>query len=257
MALEEMILNMGQDTVSAFIAEPVSGATLGVYPPPLGYLPLIREICQKYGVLLIFDEVMTGMGRTGRWFACQHENVVPDLMTLGKGLSSGAIPLSAVAAKPEHLEAISQGSGNFVHGGTFSHHVVAAAAARAVIGILEQENLVTRAGEMGRYLGERLKARLGELPYVLDIRGVGLMWGVELGRNKTGFEPFPRNLKIAERIREAMFRRGVLVYLSTGFAGKDGDAIVFGPPFIINTEEIDSAVDTLASVLEEDVMSYT
>ncbi|MGO9116273.1 MAG: aspartate aminotransferase family protein [Desulfomonilaceae bacterium] len=256
MALEETILNLGKDTVSAFIAEPVSGATLGVYPPPLGYLPLIREICEKHGVLLIFDEVMTGMGRTGQWFASQHEDVVPDLMTLGKGLASGAIPLSAVAAKPEYLDAISQGSGNFVHGGTFSHHVVAAAAARAVIGILEQENLVTRADEVGRYLGERLKATLSASPYVLDVRGVGMMWGVELGRNKAGLEPFPRHLKVAERVREAMFRRGVLLYLSTAFAGKDGDAIVFGPPFIIKTQEIDSAVDTLASVLEQDVMSY-
>ncbi len=256
MALEEIILNLGKDTVSAFIAEPVSGATLGIYPPPPGYLPLIREICQKYEVLLILDEVMTGMGRTGRWFACQHEEVVPDLMTLGKGLSSGAIPFSAVAAKPEYLEAISKGSGNFAHGGTFSHHVVAAACARAVVDILEQEDLVKRADEMGRYLGERLKAKLSASPYVLDIRGIGLMWGVELGRNKAELTPFPRHLKIAERIREAMFQRGVLVYLSTGFAGKDGDAIVFGPPFIITTQEIDSALDTLTTVLEQELMTY-
>lgn len=251
MALEETILNLGANTVSAFLAETVSGATLGIYPPPDGYLALIREICDRYGVLLIFDEVMAGMGRTGRWFACEHWNVVPDLMTLGKGLSSGAVPLSAVAAREEHLEIIRNGSGNFVHGGTFSHHVVAGAAGLAVINLLEKEGLVQRAAQMGTYLGERLKVSLATSPYVLDIRGIGLMWGVELGQEKSGLKPFPRNLKVAERLREAMLQRGVLVYLSTGFAGKDGDAVVFGPPFVIERSEIDLAVDTLARTIEE------
>jgi len=202
-------------------------------------------------VLLILDEVMAGMGRTGRWFACEHWKVVPDLMTLGKGLSSGALPLSAVAARSEHLEVIRSGSGNFVHGGTFSHHVVAAAAGLAVINLLEQEDLVERAAEMGTYLGERLRAVLSSSQHVIDIRGIGLMWGVELGQEKEGLKPFPRNLKVAEKLREAMMQRGVLVYLSTGFAGKDGDATVFGPPYIIERSEIDLAVDTLARTIEE------
>jgi adenosylmethionine-8-amino-7-oxononanoate aminotransferase len=251
LALEETILSLGEETVSAFIAEPVSGAALGVYPPPPGYLRLIREICDLYGVFLIFDEIMSGMGRTGRWFAAQHEDVVPDLMTLGKGLSSGALPLSAVAARPEHMDVIRRGSGNFVHGGTYSHHAVGAAAALAVIGILERENLVQRAAEMGTYLGDQLKRKVLPLPYVLDVRGMGLMWGVELGQNKEQLTPFPRARKVTERIREAMFDRGVLVYPSTGFAGKDGDAIIFGPPFTIETSEIDLAVDTLVDVLEK------
>jgi adenosylmethionine-8-amino-7-oxononanoate aminotransferase len=251
MALEETILNLGANTVSAFLAETVSGATLGIYPPPPGYLALIRNICDRYGVLLIFDEVMAGMGRTGRWFACEHWNVVPDLMTLGKGLASGAVPLSAVVARQDHMEIIRSGSGNFVHGGTFSHHVVAAAAGLAVVNLLEKESLVQRVAETGRYLGERLTDRLARLPYVMDIRGIGLMWGVELGQEKSELKPFPRELRVAERLREAMMRRGVLVYLSTGFAGKDGDAIVFGPPFVIEPSEIDLAVDTLAHTIED------
>jgi len=251
LALEETILNLGAETVSAFIAEPVSGATLAVYPPPPGYLKLIREICDRYGVILIFDEVMTGMGRTGRWFASEHWKVVPDLMTLGKGLSSGALPLSAVAVKPEHLEIIARGSGNFVHGGTFSHHPVAAAAARAVVKIIERENLVERSEEMGNYLGERLKERLSSLPCVLDVRGIGLMWGVELGQDKTLLTPFPRKQRLAERLREALFRTGVLLYPAMGMAGKDGDGIIFGPPFIVERSQIDLAIDALEKALED------
>jgi len=251
MALEETILNLGANTVSAFLAETVSGATLGIYPPPPGYLALVREICDRYGVLLILDEVMAGMGRTGRWFSCEHWNVVPDLMTLGKGIGSGSIPLSAVAVKQEHMEIIRKGSGNFAHGGTFSHHVVAAAAGLAVVDVLEKERLVQRVAEIGIYMGERLRDGLAHLPYVLDIRGIGLMWGVELGQEKKSLKPFPRQQKLAEKLREEMLQRGVLVYLSTGFAGKDGDAVVFGPPFVIERSEIDLAVDTLARTIED------
>jgi len=250
-ALEEMILNLGPETVSAFIAEPVSGATLGVYPPPPGYLTRIREICDRYRVLLIFDEVMSGMGRTGRWFASEHEGVVPDLMTLGKGLTAGYFPMSAVACRAEHVEMIARGSGNFVHGGTFSHHAVAASAALEVVKTLERENLVERVAETGRYVEEKLKNTLAASPYVLDIRGIGLMWGVEFGEDKTTLKPFPRSRKVTEQIREALLRRGVLLYPSTALAGKDGDAIIFGPPFIIEPHEVDLAVDSLAAVIEE------
>lgn len=250
-ALEETIVNLGPETVSAFIAEPVSGATLAVYPPPAGYLSLIREICDRYGVFLIFDEVMSGMGRTGKWFACEHEGVVPDIMTLGKGLSSGSIALSAVATRAEYLEILSNGSGNFAHGGTFSHHVVAAAAGLAVVKILERENLVDRAAEIGLYLGSRLENRLLPLPYVLDVRGIGMMWGVEFAQDKESGIPFPRSHKLTERIRAAMYDRGVLVYPATALAGKDGDAVIFGPPFTVEKAEIYLAVETLAEVLEE------
>ncbi len=247
--LEATILSLGAETVSAFLMEPISGATLGVCPPPPGYLQLIRDICDRYGVLLIFDEVMVGMGRTGKWFACQHEGVTPDVMTLGKGLTSGALPLSAIGAKAEYMDLIARGSGNFVHGGTFSHHAVAAAAGMAVVEIMERENLVSRSREMGMYLENCLKDHLAALDQVLEIRGLGLLWGVELGQNKASLKPFPRSEKVAERIRETMLQEGVLVYPSTGFAGKDGDAVILGPPFVIEPNEIDMAVDTLAAVI--------
>ncbi len=246
---------MGPNTVSAFLAEPVSGAALGVYPPPPGYLRAIREICDRYEVLLIFDEVMVGMGRTGRWFASQHYEVTPDLMTLGKGLTSGALPLSAVGARSEYMDLIAAGSGNFAHGGTFSHHAVAAAAGLAVVDLLERDDLVSRAAEMGQYLEKCLKEHLLDLDWVLDIRGIGLLWGVELGRDKATLKPFPRDQRIAERVREAMLRRGVLVYPSTAFAGRDGDAVIFGPPYIIERTEVDQAVETLAAVLRDSIGS--
>ncbi len=202
-------------------------------------------------MLLIFDEVMVGMGRTGKWFACQHEGVIPDLITLGKGLTSGMLPLSAVGIKSEYMDLIASGSGNFVHGGTFSHHAVAAAAGLAVVNLLERDNLVSRAADMGAYLGKCLKERLENLECVVDIRGKGLLWGVELGQDKMTLKPFPRKERITERVREATLKEGVLVYPSTAFASGDGDALIFGPPYIIESAEVDHAVETFAKVLKK------
>ncbi len=250
-ALEDIVLKLGPETVSAFLMEPVSGATLGVYPPPIGYLKKVREICDHYGIILIFDEIMVGMGRTGRWFACQHENVSPDVMVLGKGLTSGALPLSAVVTKSEYMELFAHGSGNFVHGGTFSHHAVAAAAGLAVVKILEEENLVSRVASIASYLENALKRLQLSSQWIIDTRGIGLLWGVEFGKDKTTLEPFPRAQKVAERIRESMFDRGVLVYPATGFAGQRGDAIIIAPPYIVSEQEIDLVVQTLSVVLQE------
>ena len=251
LALEETILSAGPDIVSAFIAETVVGGTLAASPPPPGYLRLVRDICDRYGVLLILDEVMCGMGRTGRWAACEHYDVVPDLITLGKGLGGGAVPLSAVGVREEHYRAIREGSGRFVHGGTHSHHAVACAAGLAVIRIMEQERLVERVHSLGYTLGARLRTRLGALPWVADVRGVGFMWGIELVRNRDTLDPFPRGERVTERIWDALFRKGIITYPSTGLAGVDGDALMIAPPFIMEEHHMDTAVEAVGSTLEE------
>ncbi len=240
LALEEAILHEGPETVSAFIAEPISGPSLAVYLPPHGYWQLIREICDRYEVLLIHDEVLTGMGRSGKWFASEHYGVSPDIMTMGKGLSGGAVPLSAVGVREDLYVQVAEGGG-FVHGGTFSHHPTGAAAGLAAIGILEREGLVERSETMGQLLGEKLRATLGDLHHVADIRGIGMLWGVELVADKQTVEPFPRSQKVTEHIWDHLFSEGVIVYKAVGMAGADGDGFVVAPPFVIDEEEMDAA----------------
>lgn len=249
--LEETIQCVGPEVVSAFLAETVSGASLAVYPPPPGYWKTIREICDKYGVILIMDEVMCGMGRTGAWFACEHYGVSPDIMTLGKGIAGGAQPLSAVGTSSRFVEVLANSKAGFVHGGTYSHHSVACAAGLAVVRIMEKEGLVQRCAQMGRFLEGLLRARLADLPHVGDIRGIGLMWGIELVKDKSTLLPFARKEKVAERIWDALFRKGIITYRSVGLAGTDGDAIMLGPPFVIKEEELELVVKTLAEVITE------
>ncbi|MCB2227742.1 MAG: aspartate aminotransferase family protein [Desulfarculaceae bacterium] len=248
-ALAETIEELGLDTVSAFLAEPVSGATLAAVVPPDGYWDRIQEICRQYGVLLIADEVMTGMGRTGRWFACEHWDIAPDLVTLGKGLTGGALPLSAVGTRTEHYEAVVKGGG-FVHGGTFSHHPVGASAALAAVGILEREGLVERAADMGARLGQALGQQLGGLPHVAQVRGLGMLWGVELVQDRETLEPYPRNERMAERLWEHLFHDGVIVYKAVGFAKGQGDAFMVAPPFVIDEQEMALLLDKLGSAVK-------
>ncbi|MCU0560302.1 MAG: aspartate aminotransferase family protein [Desulfobacterales bacterium] len=256
LALDETIQNIGPAAVSAFIGETVSGATLAVYPPPPGYWPLVRQICDRHGVLLILDEVMCGMGRTGRWFAAEHYEVAPDLMTLGKGLSGGTLALSAVATSTAHMETIRNNGGSFVHGGTFSHNAVACAAGLAAMGILERERLVERAASLGEKLGEALMNRLGASPWVADIRGLGMMWGIEIVKDRETLQPFARAEKVTERIWKALFEEGVIVYKSVAMAGTDGDGLVVAPPFVITEEQIHLAADKLAGAIDR-VLSST
>ena len=250
-ALEEAIQNLGPETVSAFLAETVSGGSLAACPPPPGYLGAVREICDRHDVLLILDEVMCGMGRTGEWFACQHDQVTPDLVTLGKGLAGGAVALSALGVQQKHFDAVCAEGGNFVHGGTFSHHAVAAAAALAVIRIMEAEQLVARVARKGPILGDMLKAYLGELPWVGDIRGIGFLWGVELVADKQTLKPFSHRRNVAEDVWQALFKRGVITYKSTGFAGGEGDAIIVAPPFIMSETDLSTVCDRLGDAIEE------
>jgi hypothetical protein len=250
LALDETIQNIGPAAVSAFIAETVGGASIAVCPPPEGYWPRVREICDRHGVLLILDEVMCGMGRTGKWFAAEHYGVVPDLMVLGKGLSGGTVALSAVATTTALMETVRAGSGNFAHGGTFSHSGIACAAGLAAVKILEREELVERAADLGRRIGERLRAALVGSPHVGDIRGIGMMWGVEFVLDRKTLKPFPRSAKLTERLWQALFDQGVILYKSIGMAGTDGDGLIVSPPFVITEDEIDLVVDRLYETLK-------
>ena len=252
LALDETIQNIGPNVVSAFIAETVSGATLGVYPPPSGYWKAIREICDQYSVLLIHDEVMCGLGRTGRWFASEHYDISPDIVTLGKGLGGGAIALSSAGLQAAHFEAL-QSAGGFVHGGTYSHHPVAAAVGLATLNILEKENLIERAERVGKVLGDKLRKKLSGFAHVAEVRGLGMFWGVELVEDKDTLRPFPRKAQIVERVWQSVFEKGVIVYKAFGLAGADGDAIIISPAFTISDADIDILVDSLTRGIKETI----
>jgi hypothetical protein len=249
LALDETIQNLGPSVVSAFIGETVGGASIAVCPPPEGYWPLVREICDRHRVLLILDEVMCGMGRTGKWFAAEHYSVVPDIMVLGKGLSGGTLALSAVATSTDHMETVRGKGGNFVHGGTFSHNGIACAAGLAALKILEREGLVERAAQMGRLIGRRLREALATSPHVGDVRGIGMMWGVEFVRDRQSLAPFPRSEKVTEKLWQALFDQGVILYKSVAMAGIDGDGLIVAPPFIISEGEIDQVVQALRGAM--------
>jgi hypothetical protein len=249
LALDETIQNIGPAAVSAFIAETVGGASIAVCPPPEGYWPLVREICDRHGVLLIMDEVMCGMGRTGKWFAAEHYHTVPDILVLGKGLSGGTLALSAVATTTALMQDVRANGGNFIHGGTFSHNGIACAAGLAAVSILEREQLVERAARLGRRIGESLHKALADSPHAGDIRGIGMMWGVEFVRDKQTLTPFPRSAKVTEKLWQALFEQGVLLYQSVGMAGTDGDGLIVSPPFVITEDEIDRVADSLRGAL--------
>lgn len=249
-ALDEAIWNEGRKTISAFLAETVLGSTIGAVVPPPEYYAIVRDICDRHGILLVLDEVMCGMGRTGKWLGLDHYGVAPDMITLGKGLNGGYAALSAVGCKKEHMEVLRDKSGNFIHGHTFSHHAVAAAAALSVVTILENEKLVDQAESRGRYLKQRL-APFAEHSHVGQIRGIGLMWAIEVVRDKKSLEPYPRKDKISERLAELLIDKGVLIYKCAGFANGDGDAIMLGPPFIISESEIDFTVQAIQQALNQ------
>lgn len=245
-ALEEEIKRQGADTVAAFIAEPVAGATLGAVVPPEGYWPRVREICDRYGVLLIADEVMTGMGRTGRWFAVAQWGAVPDMITLGKGLSGGYIALSALAARGDLVELIWGKLGDFNHGGTFSHQPVPAAAGLATLNYMEAHDLVVHAGALGALLGEKLHAAFGDHSHVGDIRGQGLMWGLELVADRASKQPFPPKAKLSARIFDAAFADGLIVYVMSGCAdGVAGDHVMVAPPLVVEEAALDEIIERL------------
>ncbi len=246
----ERAIEAANGEAAAFIFEPVSGATLGAVTPPPGYLQSIAEICRRHGVLLIADEVMTGMGRTGRNFAVEHWQVVPDILAAAKGLSSGYTPLGAVIVSKKIVDAIAAGSGAFVHGFTYNAHPVSVAAGRAVLRRVQSLDLVraadsSTAGTAGSALKTGLET-LRDLDVVGDVRGLGLLWGVEFVCDKKTKQPFPPERNFAGQIGEGCRRRGLLVYPIQGCVdGVSGDHLLIAPPAVITVEQIGWGVEEL------------
>ena len=259
--LEQAILATAGEA-AAFIFEPVSGATLGAVVPPLGYLQRVAEICQRHGVLLIADEVMTGMGRTGRNFAVEHWGVAPDILVTAKGLSSGYAPLGAVLASKKVTDAIAAGSGAFLHGFTYNAHPISLAAGRAVLHHLQAHNLVAAADDqLATSPASKLRKALDtllDLENVGDVRGIGLLLGVEFVADKKTKRPFAPEPGFSSRVGEVAKQRGLLVYPMQGSVdGVQGDHLLLAPPAIITEEQIIWAVEQLRSALQETVQSLS
>ncbi|KIC16560.1 aspartate aminotransferase family protein [Leisingera sp. ANG-DT] len=250
--LEAEILRLGPETVMAFMAEPVVGATSGAVPAVEGYFKRIREICDKYGVLLILDEVMCGMGRTGHLFACEADGVAPDILCIAKGLGAGYQPIGAMLCTKIIYEAIEHGSGFFQHGHTYIGHPVATAAGLAVVKAMLERGLVQRCAEMGEKLQAALEERFGQHPNVGDIRGRGLFRGVELVADRETKAPFDPGLGLAGKIKKAAFQAGLICYPMSGTRdGRKGDHILLAPPFIITGEQITEVVDKLETAIAQ------
>lgn len=248
--LEDEILRLGGDTVIAFIAETVVGATSGAVPPVADYLSRVRAICDRYGVLLILDEVMCGMGRTGTLHACEQDGVVPDLMTIAKGLGGGYQPIGAVLLGRRIFEALRDGSGFFQHGHTYMGHPMAAAAALAVQETIAADGLLANVKAMGDRLDDGLRARLGQHPNVGDIRGRGLFRAVELVADCELKTPFDPALKVNARIKAEAMARGLMVYPMGGtIDGRRGDHVLLAPPFVVEAQQIDVIVDRLGEAV--------
>jgi adenosylmethionine-8-amino-7-oxononanoate aminotransferase len=240
--LDGVIREAGPQTVACFIAEPVAGATLGAAVPPQDYWLAVSEVCRRHGVLLIADEVMTGFGRTGRWFASEHWDLRPDILVAGKGASSGYWPLGLTACSGQVFDAVAKAG--FVHGFTYSHSVVGAAVGRAVLARLRDGGLVEASAEKGERLLKELTAALGDHPHVGDIRGLGLMVGIELVEDREEKRPFDRSAKVTEHVMAAARDAGLLLYSSTGCAdGTNGDLVMLGPPFVITDAQLTEAVE--------------
>ncbi len=249
-ALEEAILELGPETVSAFFVETVVGSSLGVVPTPPAYLKRIREICDRYGVLLVFDEVMCGAGRTGTFFAYEQELVRPDLLTMAKGLSGGHIPLSAVCATDEIYQAIMQGSGKIGVTQTYMGHPLACAAGLGVMEIVRNTDLISTISAKGERLIGALRERLGDHPHIDYIRGRGLFMGMELVKDKASKAPYPAQDFMFRKIRQTAFDQGLICWPGSGSAEEGGDFILLAPPYVITDAEMDELVELLAATID-------
>ncbi len=253
--LEEEILRLGPETVAAFVAEPVSGATLGCVPPPPGYFARIREICDRYGVLFIADEVMCGMGRTGTLFAIAAQGVAPDIITVAKGLGAGYQPIAGMLVSERVVDAIATGSGMLANGHTYMNHPVACAGALAVLRTIEAEDLLANVVARGAELRSALDRRFGQHPHVGDIRGVGLFQALELVADRGSKAPFPRRTRVAEGVKRTALGQGLLCYPSAGAAdGVEGDHVLLAPPYVATSADIQEIVDRLARALATELV---
>ncbi|MBZ9983335.1 MULTISPECIES: aspartate aminotransferase family protein [unclassified Mesorhizobium] len=249
-ALETKLQELGPETVIAFVAETVVGATLGAVPPAPGYFRRIREICDRHGVLLILDEVMCGMGRTGTLHACEQEGVAPDIMVVAKGLGGGYAPLGAVLASERIFDAFSQGS-DFQHGHTYIGHPLACGAGLAVQRVIERDGLLANVAARGTTLERRLRERFGNHHHVGDIRGRGLFQGIELVADRSAKAPFDPRLKVHARIKSEAMQRGLMVYPMGGTVdGRAGDHVLLAPPFIVDDGTVDIIVDRLGDAVD-------
>ncbi len=249
--LEAKIEALGAENVIGFIAETVVGATAGAVPPVPGYFKRIHEICDHHGILLILDEVMCGMGRTGSLFACEQENVVPDLITIAKGLGAGYQPIGALLASDEIYATVRDGSGFFQHGHTYMGHATACAASLAVLGTIEQESLLEQVRLRGRQLTDALHERFDTHTHVGDIRGRGLFIGLELVANRETREPFDPALGFHRAVKKAALAQGLMIYPMGGtIDGQYGDHILLAPPFIIDETHLGEIVEKLGTALD-------
>ena len=249
--LDATVQELGPESVIAFVAEPVAGATIGAVPPVPGYFRAVRDICDRYGMLLILDEVMCGMGRTGTLFACEQEGVRPDLVTIAKGLGAGYQPVGATLASRAIHEAIVAGSGFFQHGYTYMAHPTACAAGLAVQQAIVEEQLLARVREQGSRLRELLLERFGDHLHVGDVRGRGLFQALELVADRASKRPFAPERRLHATVRAEALERGLMVYAMGGtIDGQRGDHILLAPPYIVTEAELETIVERLAAALE-------
>ena len=249
--LEAKVAELGPETVIAFIAETVGGATAGAITPVEGYFRHIREICDRHGILLILDEVMCGMGRTGTLHACEQEGIAPDLMAIAKGLGGGFAPIGAVLVAGKIFNAFEKGSGLFQHGHTYLGHPLACAGALAVQKVIRRDDLLANVKQQGQHLAQRLKDRFGNHHHVGDVRGRGLFQAIELVQDRGTKEPFDPKLKLHARIKQEAMARGLMVYPMGGtLDGARGDHVLLAPPFIVQADMIDTIVDRLGDTVD-------
>ncbi len=250
--LEVEVLKLGSDSVMAFIAEPVVGATLGAVPAVEGYFKRIREICDQYGVHLILDEVMCGMGRTGHLFACEKDNINPDIICIAKGLGAGYQPIGAMLCTSEIYDVIKNGSGFFQHGHTYLGHPVAAAASLAVMKEIQTQKLIPRVQIMGEKLQAALNSEFDQHPYIGNIRGRGLFRGIELVEDRQLKKPFPPKKGLAAKIKKNAFAAGLICYPMSGTRdGKNGDHVLLAPPFILDELHIEEIVSKISYAISK------